>query len=409
MNRKTLLSCLIAAAASGAGFNAAASFVDDTKLNLELRNMYIDREMEDANRDLSEWAQGFTWRLNSGFTEGVVGFGVDAIAQLGVKLDSSPDRAGTGLLPNSPGDGAPDSFSELGVALKARVSNTTLAVGTVQPRLPVVSINDVRLLSSTYTGATLNSREIAGLDLNAVYLTEVNRRDSSNRQDITSSAGVASDSFAALGGSYAFTKELTGSYYYAQMEDVYKQHHVGLLHNTSLSDGVRLRTDLRYFSTGEHGSYNGSKIDNDFFNGMVTVSASGHSLGLGYQNLSGDGRFQYPELDPYNVNLSTFHPFDTEEMDAWQLRYDYNFASFGVPGLSFMTRYLKAENIKLGAVTDGTQWERDTDIVYVVQSGGLKGLDLRLRNATFRQGNGLEAPGAVNEWRVIVGYKMDLL
>lgn len=409
MNRKTLLSCLIAAVASGTGVNAYAAFVDDTRLNLELRNMFLNRDMPDANSELREWAQGFTLRLNSGFTEGPVGFGVDAIAQLGVKLDSTPGGAGTGLLPNTPGEGAPDSFSELGVAVKARVSSTTLAVGTVQPRLPVVAFNDVRLLSSTYTGVTLNSREVEGLDLNAVYLTEVNRRDSSNREKIKSSANIESDSFTALGGSYAISKGLIASYYYAQMEDVYAQHYLGAMHNTVLSEGVRLRTDLRYFITEDTGAKKGGTIDNDLFSGMVTLGIGGHSVGLGYQNLSGTGRFQYPELDPHNVNLSTFHPFDTEEMDAWQVRYDYNFAGVGVPGLHFMTRYVHAENVKLGAVTDGTQWERDTDIAYVVQSGSMKGLDLRLRNATFRQGNGLKAPGAVDEWRVIVGYKLDLL
>ena len=147
MNRKTLLSCLIAAVASGTGVNAYAAFVDDTRLNLELRNMFLNRDMPDANSELREWAQGFTLRLNSGFTEGPVGFGVDAIAQLGVKLDSTPGGAGTGLLPNTPGEGAPDSFSELGVAVKARVSSTTLAVGTVQPRLPVVFFFYVSVMS----------------------------------------------------------------------------------------------------------------------------------------------------------------------------------------------------------------------------------------------------------------------
>ena len=45
-----------------------------------------------------EWAQGFLLRYESGFTEGPLGFGVDALGLLGVKLDSSPDRTGTGLL-----------------------------------------------------------------------------------------------------------------------------------------------------------------------------------------------------------------------------------------------------------------------------------------------------------------------
>jgi len=37
-----------------------------------------------------EWAQGFMLKMESGYTEGPIGFGVDAIGLLGVKLDPAP-------------------------------------------------------------------------------------------------------------------------------------------------------------------------------------------------------------------------------------------------------------------------------------------------------------------------------
>ncbi|MNC73553.1 Porin-like protein NicP precursor [compost metagenome] len=90
------------------------------------------------------------------------------------------------------------------------------------------------------------------------------------------------------------------------------------------------------------------------------------------------------------------------------MRYDYDFASFGVPGLAFMTRYVNASNIEVGrAVTDGSEWERDTDVVYTLQSGSLKGLRFHARNTTFRAGDGLT--GDVDENRLIVSYTLPLL
>ncbi|QHB27878.1 porin [Pseudomonas monteilii] len=78
---------------------AQAAFVDDGSGSLELRNFYFDRDFHGDSATQSrrgEWAQGFLLRLQSGYTDGVVGFGVDAAGMLGFKLDSSPDRSGTG-------------------------------------------------------------------------------------------------------------------------------------------------------------------------------------------------------------------------------------------------------------------------------------------------------------------------
>ncbi|NWE37155.1 OprD family outer membrane porin, partial [Pseudomonas gingeri] len=52
------------------------------------------------------------------------------------------------------------------------------------------------------------------------------------------------------------------------------------------------------------------------------------------------------------------------------------------------------------------EWERDTDLVYTVQSGPLKNVNVRLRNATLRSSNGLTSD--IDESRVIIGYTVAL-
>lgn len=57
-------------------------------------------------------------------------------------------------------------------------------------------------------------------------------------------------------------------------------------------------------------------------------------------------------------------------------------------------------------VSDGSEWERDTDLTYVVQSGTLEGLNLRWRNVTYRAGDGLTQQ--LDENRLIVAYSWKL-
>ena len=91
-----------------------ADFVGDTKAGLEVRNFYFSRDFRNPEATQSkreEWAQGFVLKVQSGYTEGTVGFGLDALGLLGLKLDSSADRAGTGLLPRNTDRRAVDDFS----------------------------------------------------------------------------------------------------------------------------------------------------------------------------------------------------------------------------------------------------------------------------------------------------------
>lgn len=346
--RSTLSLCVFSAIMSLPGI-ASAELVKDSKASLELRNMYLNRDFRSGSADPSygeTWAHGFIAKFESGYTEGTLGVGMDALGLLGVKLDSSQARSAGNMLPLESNGDPVDEFSQLGLTAKARLSKSTLHVGTLMPTLPVAYFNNTRLLPSSFTGGLLTSQEIDGLTVHASHLDSVSLRDSSNRESVGFGAAQSAH-FETLGGLFALNPNTTAGYYYSELKDIYSQHYAGLVSKAVLSDDYSLNTDLRYFKTNDDGAHKAGRFDSDFVNGMFSLSSRAHRFGLGFQNLSGEGVFPFMNgADPYNVNLSTFWTFTRQEEDAWQLRYDYDFAAQGIPGLTFMTRYVSGFNIE---------------------------------------------------------------
>jgi imipenem/basic amino acid-specific outer membrane pore len=95
-------------------------------------------------------------------------------------------------------------------------------------------------------------------------------------------------------------------------------------------------------------------------------------------------------------------------------------APYGVPGLSFMTRYVTGDGIDgtkmaadspyrdYGYGADGKHHETNLEAKYVVQAGPAKDLSFRVRQAWHR-GNDDQAEGDINEFRLIVDYPISIL
>ncbi|WP_372874333.1 OprD family porin [Pseudomonas sp.] len=413
--KRTSLALAVAAGTLGVSLMAQAEFIKASKASIEARNFYFSRDFRDGagQAKSEEWAQGFLLRLESGYTDGTVGFGLDALGTLGFKLDSGGGTAGSGLLVPDRSGGSQDSYSGLGLTAKANVAESLLKVGALQLKNPAIGSSDSRLLPQVFRGAQLVSKDIAGLTLDAGYLDEVNNRNSSDYEDMTLntfalsgikiSGANQSNEFLYGGGTYKLSDSLSAGYYYSNLEEMYKQHSVNLVHVLPLGDKQSFKTDLRFARSTDDGS---SNIDNKAFGAMFTYALSGHSLGLGYQKMSGDtGAAYVGGTDPYLVNYVQIGNFAAKDETSWQARYDFNFASVGIPGLTFMTRYLTGDNIDRGAASDGKEWERDMDIAYVVQNGPLKNLGVKWRNATMRNNFGRD----IDENRLIVSYTLSLL
>ena len=392
-----------------------AAFFEDSSATFETRNMYFNRDFRDgtsaqqSKRD--EWAQGFMLNFESGYTDGTVGFGLDALGMLGIKLDSSPDRSGTGLLPTHDDGKAADEYSKLGLTGKVKVSKTELKIGTLIPELPTLQPNDGRILPQTFEGGLLTSQEIKNLTFTGGRLEKAKDRNDTNWEDLAlnNKNGRFGGTFSAdhydLGGlDYKFTDRITGSYHFAQLDDIYRQHFVGLVATQPWGLGA-LSADLRLSKSDEQGSALAGKIDNTTFNGMLSYAIGGHKFSGAYQHLSGDSAFPYIDgADPYLVNFVQINDFAGADERSWQARYDYNFAALGIPGLTFMTRYISGDNVSRADGSEGKEWERNTEFKYVVQSGPLKNVAVRLRNATFRSNFTRDA----DEVRLLVSYSLAL-
>ena len=455
MNKSTLaVAVAVGLLAQQAG---AAGFIEDSKATLKLRNFYINTDNRDSEANsaankkagvqnkLEEWGQGFQLDYTSGFTQGTVGFGVDAIALLGVRLDSgggtngrSGNSYGGTVFPSKSNGDAVNEYSSLGLTAKAKISQTELRYGTLMPKLPVISYNDGRLLPQTFEGGQITSNEFKDLTLIGGQIEHVKGRNSSNNEQMSIGGANArtanSNKFIYAGGDYKVTKDLLLQYYYGNLDKFYKQNFLGLVHNWSIGPGV-LKTDLRYFNSRDdgkngydssyfsNGDYSNSvlkngkgKVDNNLYSGLFLYTVEGHTFGGGYQVSNGSSDFpwlnQGDGSSNYTITDMQIQKFGRAGERTWQARYSYDFAKVGVPGLTAGAVYLRGDNIdtygKSGQTSNGaSEWERDITVAYVVQEGPLKNLGVMWKNAMWR--NDIAGQRDQDENRLIVSYSIPLL
>ncbi|MDD0974140.1 OprD family porin [Pseudomonas fontis] len=402
----------------------AGGFLEDSSAKVEARNVYFNRDFRDGHSSSSqgaskreEWAQGFILNAQSGYTEGTVGFGVDALGMIGFKLDSSPADSNSGLLPSSGHDPrhSVDQYAKLGVAGKVRYSKSVLKVGALLPDMPLLKYNDGRLLPTMFNGALLTSKEINDLTFSAARLDKYTARDSTNAQDLRVhcknkryACDITADHFDMAGVDYRFNERVSAQYQVAKLENIYRQHFLGLVASQPLDVGS-LSADLRLIKSDDIGRARAGDIDHRAFSGMLGYSLGGHKVSAGWQRMFGDSAMPYLDgSNPYLVNYAQVNDFAAAQERSWQLRYDYDFKALGMPGLSFFTRYINGDHIKVpGSLAEGKEWERDSELKYQVQSGTFKDVSVRLRNSTYRS-NYEKWARDMDETRVIVSYNFSI-
>lgn len=396
---------------------AEPGFVNGASATLQARNYYFSRDFSDivgANRQskAEEWGQGFIFTFKSGYTPGTIGLGVDVLGTLGLKLDSSPDRTGTGLLPVKDDGRAADEYSRLSATLKMRYSKTELKVGELQTSLPILLYNDSRLLPPTYQGASISSSEIDGLTVQAGHLSSTSLRNEAGDEKLVAMLGhvpqrqADSDAFNYVGGDYSFNANRSSvSLWLGRLEDIYQQGFIGFKHSQPVDNWI-LGANLGYFTAREEGEARIGDVDNQAFYSLLSAKRGGHTFSLGYQAIFGRDAFPrvFPNISPLGNEVPTYEFSYTDER-SWQVRYDYDFVAMGVPGLTATVRYLKGDNVDTGRSFEGKEHERDIDLGYAVQGGVLKGLGIRLRNAVARSNYRSD----IDENRVILSYTWTLL
>lgn len=437
---KKLSLALISAAAS---FTPVTSFADEEKegfiegstLTVLTRNFYMNRdhrkeESSPTGNGYSEaWAQGVIGRFQSGFTQGTFGVGVDAFAMTGIKLDTGGGRNGArssfDVLPVDGNGDAEDEYTKLGGSIKARAFDTVVNMGDVFPTTPVVSFGDSRLLPESFRGVTAVNNSISDLTLQAGRLHAMSQPASSGMQDdfATFYAGsVDSPWVGYFGGEYDATDRLSLSLYGSRLKDAWDQTYVSASYVQPITNALALTADFNYYNAKDEGKKLLGEFDNDVWSAKLGVKYGAHTLSLSHQRNQGDDDFDYLRQSDsiYLANSIQYSDFNSPKERSWMITYNIEMSPFGLPGLSFMTRYAKgtgadysnANNVYMrrdgegNPLTDQHRWERDIEAKYVVQTGSMKDLSLRMRQATTRA-TAFESD--LDEVRLIVEYPLSIL
>ncbi|BBT18196.1 OprD family porin [Metapseudomonas otitidis] len=400
-------------------------FVEDSSLKVLARNLYINRDYHrggDATNYravggnpagyTSEWGQGFIGTFESGFTQGTVGVGVDAYGLLGIKLDSGKGRAGILEMPMDSDGRSQDEFSEAGAAVKVRVSNSVLKYGNQFVALPVFATDDSRLLPEATTGTLLTVQEIEGLTLNAGRFTALNQQWQTDRDS------GRMKSINVYGGTYAITEQLSTSLFASDLEDTFKKKYANVNLTVPLADEQSLGFDFNIYKTDYDKKAYGSSLDNTIWSLAASYTMGAHKFTVAHQRSNGDTGYDYGADGGgtiYLANSIQVKDFNAEDETSWQARYDIDMASFGVPGLTFMARYVTSDNATIRAddrsVTDSNagRWERNFEAKYVVQDGAAKDLSFRVRQATVRSDSSFGSSNDLEDVRLIVEYPLSIL
>ena len=388
--------------------------------NGSARNAYKPRS--ERNGKAEEWAYGLMGTFQSGFTQGLIGVGVDAHAYLGVQLDSGGGRAGKARLLGVDNDGHPkNEYSRGGAALKLRVSNTVLSYGEQRVKTPVFSSSDSRLLPETATGFFLSSTEIDTLKLVAGHFNESTDRNATSHDQgfvVNYSNARQGNSFDLAGAVWNPSSAVSASLYTSRYQDTWNQHYLGSTLSHALDARSSVSLDLNLYRTTDTGKALSGHIDNTTWSLVSRYSRGPHTFSLGWQQVDGNTPFDYVTRGAIFIsNAVQMSDFNAPNEKSWQARYDLNMGALGVPGLNLTALYVRGFDIDgshvdanggyayLGYGKGGKHWERDLEARYVVQSGNAKGTAFSLRHNVHR-GNTAQAELDVDQIRLAVEYPL---
>ena len=426
-SKKLTLAVLIQAALVSTAFASEQSeskgFVEDAEGSVLFRTGYLHRDKKNNVPDTSSFAQTAIVKLDSGFTQGTVGFGAGIIGDASFKLGEN-GHTGNDMIPVHPqnnADGTKDAYDHWargGAYVKARVSNTTATYGTQVLDLPVLASNTARLVPEYYTGVLVQSNEIENLNLIAGKFTENQLSNQIN------SDGAKLDRAVVWGAKYKFSDAVNASYYGTDIKDRLDRHYVNANYSYALADKSTLTHDFSGYHTKwdkEANPYLYSQIgspDDSFDNTILALSTTynhgPHNVMLAYQQNFGNTGYDYglgtgvgdgkQSIYMPNSYLSDF--IGNDEKSA-QLQYTFDFGAVNVPGLSWTSAFVYGWDIKAtdaGTMISDNEHEREffNQVKYTVQSGFAKDASLRLRHSYYRASDDYQSNyiGDTNEWRI---------
>lgn len=371
----------------------ASGLLEGSTLDLKATNFYYNRDFRSGSGQGKrlEWAQGIQLDASSGYTAGTVGFGLDALGLVDLKLDGRSSEAGTGILPFQ-ADGARSRFARLALTGKAKAGPAQLSIGSHISQQLLLKSNTSRLLPQTFEGGALSARWGDRVSLGYARYDHSWYRDSPGRMDLSITnkdrrftGKPSADAFELYTASWQAHERLTLQAEAGTLHDIYRQQVVATTYRQALPVG-KLTLELRGYFANDVGTALAGRVDNRTFNALLRWQAHGQELAAAWQQVDGDTAMPWVGGTDANVfNWTFINDFLERGERSWQLRYKMDGGQIGVPGLKLLVRYVHGRNAYPATFAgEGRQWQRDIEVGYQFQSPALKNVSVLWRNGMFR-------------------------
>ena len=401
----------------------AKGFVEDAQGSVLFRTGFVDRDKKNGVPDTRSTAQSAIFNLESGYTQGIVGFGVGAVGDGSFKIGKN-NHAGNQMIPIDDQGDAYDHWARGGANVKARFSNTTVRYGTQVLDLPVLASNTGRMVPEYFEGTLITSREIKNLELVAGKFTKDQMSDQINRDSDVNGNGL--DSAIVWGAKYKFDDQFNASYYGLDSKNALERHYINANYKYPLANKSSLTVDFSgYHTEWDKGAETySSTIGNQDVDGRSnniwalsgTYNQGPHSVMLAYQQNTGNTGYDYGQnadgFQSIYLPNSYLSDFIGNHEKSVQVQYNVDLGKFAVPGLNWTTAYVYGWDIDVANnPEEGKEREFFNQVKYTVQSGFAKDASLRLRNSIYRANNAYQSNayiGDTNEWRIFLDIPVKL-
>ncbi|NVK41056.1 MAG: outer membrane porin, OprD family [Oceanospirillaceae bacterium] len=398
----------VALAVAAAQSPATTAAEGDHRLTAKFRTFYFNRDKDQGLEDSKALSQALRLDYLSGYAGGLIGF--DASLFTVGKLAGDRGEGGTGILQDE-SDGSQGGYTKFGQAYgKLKLGQSAeLRAGRMVLNTPLFNDSDSRSTPSA-TQAALLAGNWGALDLYGIWSDKASAKTEDDFESYTDNRGNDYE-VAVLGGGYGFNNGLSLAAAYGEADNVLSQTYLNASYPLVLGPERELLLDLHHYIGEADGDGALDSVGRGYDSNLTNVAAQLRlgpaKLTLSYQTVDGDG--YVVSWDGYNHDDNSYQTwnsvqrldFDRADEDSWQARFDYAFVS--MPGLTFMTRYTRGDNIRTGSGHDGKEWERNVELQYQFQS--VEGLSLRWRNSSVRSTETYDS----DENRLMLNYSHALL
>ncbi len=394
----------------------AESFVDDSTLNIHLRN-YYKSDKETGDKKQSSWAQGVRAEFSSGYFMGLVGFDLNWYGSL--KLSGDKGESDNGLLRISQ-TGKSKSYSKAGGAIKFNLMDmATVKYGRMFIDTPLLNDSDSRVTPSL-TEALMVEGEFAGANLYGIHATENSGRTESGFENY--SVNNKKQAVNIVGGDYDFGNGLSITAAYGKQKEFGTQLYTDALYAMDVDDDTSVSVGGQYGRKAMKGDTKDTldKANIDFWGLKTELSMGNLSVGLAYTDvdqpkssaaqtalgsasMAWGGQEGMQDSGYMGYNALAIKDFDRAGQSAWGVSVGYDLSDL-VQGLSTSAVYVDSK-IDTGIASEKDNKEKEYNIKANYAVPAVEGLSVDLVYAKNERNNRNTSTKTTHtDKRVIIKY-----